>query len=159
MKEAIESLQSYAVREEIQLELEDLETATRGLGESLNRMAMAGGERNSPIGNGPGLVSIPTNHKTIFNHSRKSPQARWMWITKTSTVDEKGNLGFPASAEEIKKFGYKARKVFLRPPPSKLQESSAWIVVMSRENHPPRPWKRRGDEEFHRGRSQEEWDL
>jgi hypothetical protein len=73
MKEAIESLQSYAVREEIQLELEDLETATRGLEESLNRMAMAGGEGNSPIGNGPGLVSIPTNHEAIFNHSRKSP--------------------------------------------------------------------------------------
>jgi hypothetical protein len=43
-----------------------------------------------------------------------------MWITKSSTVDENGNLGFPASAEEIKKFVSKARKVFLKPPPSKL---------------------------------------
>jgi hypothetical protein len=35
-------------------------------------------------------------------------------------MDEKGNLGFPTSTEEIKKFGSKARKVFLKPPPSKL---------------------------------------
>jgi hypothetical protein len=35
-------------------------------------------------------------------------------------VDKDGNLGFPATNEEIKKFESKVRKVFLRPPPSEL---------------------------------------
>jgi hypothetical protein len=41
MKEVIVSLQSDVVREENQVELDDLDAATRGLEESLNKMVMA----------------------------------------------------------------------------------------------------------------------
>jgi hypothetical protein len=52
-------------------------------------------------------------------------------------VDEKGNLGFPASVDEVRKFGAKVRRMLLRPPPSKLQESFTRIVAMNWEEHQP----------------------
>jgi hypothetical protein len=91
--------------------------------------------------------SVSAKHKAIHNHSRRAPHARWVWISKISTVNVDGMLGFPASAEEIKRFSANARKVFLKKPPSELQESFARVVVMNRVERkvPAGPWKRRGE--------------
>jgi hypothetical protein len=64
-------------------------------------------------------------------------------------VDKEGNLGFPASAEEVRRFGASARKVFLRKPPSELLDSFAQVVKMNRDEErlSNRSWKRRGEEE------------
>jgi hypothetical protein len=66
-------------------------------------------------------------------------KAKWVWISKASTVDKDGNLGFPATREEIRKFRFGARKVFLRKPPSVLHQSFAQAVAMggrTRYNQP-----------------------
>jgi phage terminase large subunit GpA-like protein len=72
-------------------------------------------------------------------------KAKWVWISKASTVDKDGNLWFPATREEIRKFRFGARKVFLRKPPSVLHQSFAQAVAMRQEDEVPpgRPWKRR----------------
>jgi hypothetical protein len=137
LKEAIESMQSNKGVIGDHEELLNLEAATRGLEESLSRMAMARTKGGMPEEDGPRLATIPTTHEAIFNHSRRSSQARWVWITKSSIVDEKGNLGFPASVDEVRKFGAKVRRMLLRPPPSKLQESFTSIVAMNWEEHQP----------------------
>jgi hypothetical protein len=49
-------------------------------------------------------------------------------------VDKDGNLGFPASREDIRRFGAGARKVFLRKPPSQLQQTFAHAVSMGWED-------------------------
>jgi hypothetical protein len=56
-----------------------------------------GGEPN-------GLNQVPTTHEAIFNHSRREPHAKWVWITKSSNVDKNGNLGFPA-LQEVRRWG------------------------------------------------------
>jgi hypothetical protein len=63
-------------------------------------------------------------------------------------IDKDGKLGFPASVEDIRRFGAQARKVFfLRKPPSQLQQSFAQVVMNRGNDRPPdRPWKRRGDQ-------------
>jgi hypothetical protein len=52
--------------------------------------------------------------------------------------------------EEIRRFGATARRVFLKKPPSKLQESFAHVVEMNRDERkaPARPWKRIGEEGY-----------
>jgi hypothetical protein len=82
----------------------DLEVTARELECSLRKMDTTGNSSNSEDGDvGPGL-QIPTTHKAIFGHSRRGPHVKWAWITKYSTVDANGNLGFPASREEVRKF-------------------------------------------------------
>jgi hypothetical protein len=114
---------------------------------------MGGGPRKAA---GPG--EILCTHEAIYNHSRRQPHAKWVWITRSSTVDKAGNLGYPASAEEVRRFGTRARKVFLRPPPSALQKSFAEAVKMY---NPDRPWKRRATNErdHTQERSMEDRDL
>jgi hypothetical protein len=63
---------------------------------------------------------------------------KWVWITRTSTIDKEGNLGFLASTVDVPRFGARARKVLLRLSPSTLQESFVGVVM-----NPDRPWKRR----------------
>jgi hypothetical protein len=85
-----------------------------------------------------------------------------VWITKSSTVDDKGNIGFPTSLEEVRRFGHGARKIFLNPPPSELHKSFSQIVQLGREDQPPRPWKKRADEAragARQGRYVEEGDV
>jgi hypothetical protein len=37
-----------------------------------------------------GLDCVPTTHEVIHNHSKRAPHAKFVWITKTSTVDKDG---------------------------------------------------------------------
>jgi hypothetical protein len=46
------------------------------------------------------------------------------------------NLGFPATIEEIRKSGSRVRKLFLRPPPLKLQKSFAAAAMSWEEDRP-----------------------
>jgi hypothetical protein len=52
---------------------------------------------------------VPTTHAVIHNHSwptpHPTPHPTWVWITTTSTVDGHGRLGFPATEDEIHRFG------------------------------------------------------
>jgi hypothetical protein len=52
----------------------------------------------------------------VFNHSwRPEPAERWIWVSKPMV---QGVAEYPASLDEIKRFGWKARKlVRVRPPP------------------------------------------
>jgi hypothetical protein len=121
----------------------------KGLEEAMSRMKSVGNYKQDleadPDGGEPnGLESVPRTHEAIFNNSRRSPHARYVWITKASMVDKNGNLGFPATNEEIRRFRDKARKVFLRKSPSMLQKSFAEAVMSWEEDHSARrPWKRR----------------
>jgi hypothetical protein len=91
-----------------------------------------------------GQDSVPPIHDAIYNHSRRSPHSHYVWIMKTSVVDENGNLGFPATIEEIRRYGEKARKVFWRKTPSALQKSFVEAVMSWEDEHPRRrPWKKR----------------
>jgi hypothetical protein len=64
--------------------------------------------------NGPhGMGLVPTMHEAFHGHSRPKPHAKWVWITKSSIVDQEGNLGFLALEEGTRKFGARARKVFI----------------------------------------------
>jgi hypothetical protein len=90
----------------------------------------------------------PTTHAAIHNHSRPTSHPTWVWISSTSTVDEHGRLGFPATEAESHRLGARARKVFLRQPLSNLHESLAQAAVMGWDGaQPSRLWKRRGDED------------
>jgi hypothetical protein len=96
-----------------------------------------------------GLDSVSTTHEAIFNHPCGRPHAEWVWIRKNSTVDSEGNLEFPASREDVRKFGVQARNVFLCKPSSMLHQSFTSVMRMNREeeqqpNPPKHPWKRRG---------------
>jgi hypothetical protein len=116
------------------LELEELDAITLGLEPALERMDSIDQARKTldlPVGPDREEL-VPTTYEAIFNHSRISPHARWVWITKNSTVDAFGNLGYPASREEIRKFGSQARKVFIRPP-STLQKSFTGVVKMNQD--------------------------
>jgi hypothetical protein len=135
-------------------ELQELEATTRGLEVALMRMEKLGKREqdDSRVPNddaGPrGLASVPPTHEVIFNHSRGGPHARYVWISMASTVDGKGNLGHPTSREEIRKFGDKARNMFLRKSPSVLLKSFM-EAAMSWENERPtkHPWAAPGEEE------------
>jgi hypothetical protein len=132
--------------------MKELEAAYRGLESTLCRMDVMGQEvqRERP----PGL-SVPTTHEAIHVHSSRPMRLRWVCITKVSTVDDKGHIGFPASGEEVRRFGHKARKIFLQPPPSELHKSFAEIVRMRREEQ--RLWKRSvADGDASHGRALEE---
>jgi hypothetical protein len=147
-------------------ELADLQAACDSLDAVIGRI----GESDAPwrakggqsMGGGPrkpvGPREISCTHEAIYNHSQSQPHAKWVWITWSSTVDKAGNLGDPASAEEVCRFGTRARKVFLWPSPSTLQKSFAEAVKMY---NPDRPWKRRvADERDHaQERSVEDHDL
>jgi hypothetical protein len=105
---------------------DDLELALKELDDAMNRMnlidARVQGGTPSP-GEHNELNRVPESHAVIFNHSRRAQRPKFVWISKTSTVDKEGNLGFLASWEEIRKYGAGARKVFLRHPPSELKRS------------------------------------
>jgi hypothetical protein len=48
-------------------------------------------------------------------------------------MDDEGNLGFPASVSDVKKFGATTRRVFIHAPSSQLQHTFASVVMMSCE--------------------------
>jgi hypothetical protein len=114
-------------------ELADLKTACDNLDAAIGRI----GENDDPRREdgiqsrdgrrgGPrkpdGPVDIPCTHEAIYNHSWRQPHVKSVWITLASTVNKDGNLGYPASAEDVSRFGARAGKVFLRPLPLVLQE-------------------------------------
>jgi hypothetical protein len=135
-----------------------LNVASRALEESLEKMEKREMQVHSEMDKPIGL--IPTTHEAIHRHSSRAPQATWLWITKSSTVDKDGRLGFPATREEIRRFGATTRKVFIHKPPSVLQKSFAQAVSMGREeDHPSsRPWKRRGENGSQPNRAKEDRD-
>jgi hypothetical protein len=110
----------------VDVELQDLELTACGLEATLIRMEKLSKQEQRDTeepedGDGlHGLVSVPLTHEAIFNHSRRDPHAQYIWISKASTVDCNWNLGHSASRDENRKFGAKARKVFLCQPPSML---------------------------------------
>jgi hypothetical protein len=132
--------------------LEELETASKDLESALSKINGSNQERQSGRPLGP---IVPTTHEAIHVHSSRPVRPKWVWITKTSTTDDKGSIGFPALREEVRRFGHKARKIFLQSPPSELHNSFAEIVRMWREEQ--HSWKRRvADGESSRGRELEE---
>jgi hypothetical protein len=74
------------------------------------------------------LGSVSTTHVAIHGHSRPKPHPKWVWMPKSSAVDQEGILEFPASVDDIRKYGARARKVFIQPPPSKHLESFTEIL-------------------------------
>jgi hypothetical protein len=130
MRKEIEHIQSMTIiqNEKTTNEIKDQEVASLELEVALLQMEkMCKGktvlvQEHEEMTPGPkGMGYVPTTHDAIFEHSSRSPGARWVWITKTSIVDKDGKLGFPALAKDIARFGDKARKVFVRKPPSQLQ--------------------------------------
>jgi hypothetical protein len=92
--------------EGLKLDLNRLEAAMEKMGKA------SALDRSGPVGKEPtGLV--PTTHEAIFNHSSRQLHPQWVWITKNSTVGKDGRLGYLGTHEEVRKFGGKARKVFL----------------------------------------------
>jgi hypothetical protein len=103
---------------ELKAACDNLEVAVERIGE-VDDPRQENGVCSYDIGlDGPdeldGPDAIPCSHEAIFNHSRWQPHTKWVWITQTSMVDKEGNLGYPASAEDVGYFGARARKVFLR---------------------------------------------
>jgi hypothetical protein len=133
IQKVVEQLQADADLVQ-QLELEELDAITLGLEPALEHMdSIDQGMKPFDLPVGPDREElVPTTYEVIFDHSRISPHARWVWITKNSTVDAFGNLGYPASREEIRKFGSQARKVFIRHP-STLQKSFTGVVKMNQD--------------------------
>ncbi|TVU23471.1 hypothetical protein EJB05_25840, partial [Eragrostis curvula] len=112
----------------------------------INR-ALSGKEQSlGPVG--PGKVE--ESHVAIHNHSfRPARKNRWVWVTKTSAPDENGEIGFPASIEEIRRFGHRARKIQLNQPPKILDKSFVEAVKMGKEEERfQRNWKRRAEEDW-----------
>lgn len=88
----------------------------------------SGCQVNDGLGHGLGL-----SHRDIFDHPWRPHQERWLWISKQSAIE---GTGFPAKAEEIRRFGRGARKVHRIGPPQPLQRSFAAVVAsptMNRE--------------------------
>jgi hypothetical protein len=77
-------------------------------------VGLHGGGRHGP----EGLPSVPTTHEAIHNHSWRGPRANWVWISKTSMMDDEVNLGFPTSVSDVKKFGATTRRAFIHAPSS-----------------------------------------
>jgi hypothetical protein len=124
MREAAEHLHSNVVIEgsESEGEIQDLEVACKDLKSALNRMGNLGFGQDKQF-ESIGLSRLeqePTTHDVIHSHSRHSPHPEWVWISKASTVDNEGRLGFAAASKDFKRLSATARKVFIRPPPSEL---------------------------------------
>jgi hypothetical protein len=132
-------------------DLEELSDVMNNLDDVLSLMEKLGKREVYDHGvpsDGPYGPLVPPTHEAIFNHSRRKPHAQFVWISKTSTVDNEGNLGHPARADEIRKYGEAMRRVFIHKPPSVIQKSFAEATM----NHDPdrsvkRPWVRRDEEE------------
>jgi hypothetical protein len=155
VQEVLEDIQSKcgdADCRERDIDLEDLNLAMNNLEVALSRMEKLGKrgveDHDVPETDGPHGPSVPPTHESIFNHSRCRPHAQFVWISKTSTVDHEGNLGHPARADEIRKYGEEARKVFIHKPPFVIQKSFM-EATMNRDPDwlAKRPWVRRGEEE------------
>jgi hypothetical protein len=152
MKEALEHISASVEIEssEDEADMKELNSAMNNLEAALLRMEKLGKREardGRPSDSGPhGLQSVPPTHEAIFNHSRRGPRAKFMWISKTSMVDHEGNLGYPATVE-IRRYG-DTGKVFISKPPLELQKSFAEVMMNWEENRPAkRPWARCGDEE------------
>jgi hypothetical protein len=163
LNQAIESLNAnFEVDDginELELAVEELEMAMR----QVNRLNQKLGKRPFETQefledqarpselDGP-WDKVPTMHPAIFGHSYCGPHAPFVWISKTSTVDGEGNLGYPAKPDEIRRFGDKARRIYLRQPPSELQK--LFVRAVMDWNHPAKcPWRQEGDEV----RSRQDW--
>jgi hypothetical protein len=71
-----------------------------------------------------------------------------------------GCYRFPASEDEVRRFGARARKIFLRDPPFVLQKLFAQVVAMGRDDGPSnRRWKRCSEEERDAGYGQGEEEV
>jgi hypothetical protein len=136
LQEAMEHINSEFTLWIEEEDLSALDLASMELEAVLRRMEKLGkqvaGVQSADGGtscNGPDGPMLPMMHEVIHNHSRIRPHARWVWVTKSSIVDGEGNLAFPASKEEVCRFGASAHRVFLRQPPSELHHSFAQAVM------------------------------
>jgi hypothetical protein len=108
---------------DLEVVLMNLETSLQKL-EGLTKKPMPtnihGGNVHLEPGRPHGPNGVPTTHEAIHCHSRVNLHPAWIWITKSSTVNNNVRIGFPATEVEVRRFGAKARKIFLRDPPSVL---------------------------------------
>lgn len=85
------------------------------------------------------------SHMGIHAHSWRPLGPKWIWVPKDSLEVD---LGYPASKEDIRRFGYAARKVRRVGPPPPLLRSFASAVGennMARREE-DRSWKRRQED-------------
>lgn len=47
----------------------------------------------------------------LINHLRSQEREIWVWIPKGKQISE-SSLGFPARREEVRRFGWRARKIY-----------------------------------------------
>jgi hypothetical protein len=164
MRMALDQIYSSKVIEgsDSEADLSELECASKKLEAAMFRMDNLGkSQEKKRETDGPvELGFVPTTNEAIHNHSRLPARPKWLWIAKTSTIDEHGNLGFLVTDEELRRSGARPRKIYLNQPPSTLQKSFAQVVEMSREDVPSgHPWKKRGEwekGEMHESNREEE---
>jgi hypothetical protein len=110
MRDALKSIQPRTVSEpfEEEEEFKELEMASAQLEKSMIQMARVGnsfwGKLGQELYKGDepnGLSSVRTTHEAIFGHSKGTTHAEWVWISKNSTVDKNGKLGYTTSREDI----------------------------------------------------------
>lgn len=87
---------------------------------------------------------VGLTHEDIHSHSLRPFQAHErVWISRISAVE---GIGFPARREEVRRFGFHARRVRrIGAPSPPLQRSFAHVVAEG--SMADRPWKRRGGHE------------
>ena len=132
-------------------ELEDLDSSWQNLESAMGRMSSvqwgcALEMQKQTKKQGQEVVENQIDHR--FDHSWVSngldPGSGWFWIPKGNITME---ACYPAQQQEIRRFGYLAKKVRRLPPPAPLSHSFSRIVEVGMANQEQlRPPKRRQDD-------------
>ena len=132
-------------------DLRDFGVASEQLEESIEKMLSfaankGGSEKSGRCCVGEEGLPIQNSVDSRFDHSwtPKGPGLGWVWIPRGCL---KLDCTYPASKEEIRRFGHSARKVHPTKPPPKLTKTYAAAVKPSFMAQPNRQMgKRRQDE-------------
>ncbi|CAL5084352.1 unnamed protein product [Urochloa decumbens] len=164
---------SVNVNDYIHHEERELEFAMNQLEESMNRIPGVRHEGNnlkeldSNVAQQNNSTGPPFGScvEDIFAHSwRPILESKWIWVPKPVLL---GGISFPARSEEIRREGWRAKRLTRVPPPRPIDRSFACAVREGKmRGDPPRParWSdqlggsKRSFEEDRRGGNQEEWD-
>jgi hypothetical protein len=137
-------------------EVRELDEACNSLGEAMDKMnhiqyGIKEGKKTCQmveddytIDNGPKALGL--SHAALYAHSWKPIGPNWVWISKASAVQ---GIGYPASRNDVHRFGHTARRVRKKGPPPPLSKSFAVAVKeegMARREPEQRSWKRRQDD-------------
>jgi hypothetical protein len=108
-------------------EVRELDEACNSLGEAMDKMnhiqyGIKEGKKTCQmveddytIDNGPKALGL--SHAALYAHSWKPIGPNWVWISKASAVQ---GIGYPASRNDVHRFGHTARRVRKKGPPPPL---------------------------------------